>query len=99
MSRRSKEEVSQEEKSQEVQKSKIFDLKVVRAKEFDDNVFFDMEVNGVTIYGCRYVEGKNGDFIAFPSKKGKDGKYYKHAYVELDEAMVSLIDEQLDKLL
>lgn len=95
MGRRSKEE----NKAKEEKKSVVSDLKVLRATEFEDNIFFDMEVNGVTIYGCRYVEGKNGDFIAFPSKKGKDGKYYKHAYVELDEAMVSLIDEQLDGLL
>lgn len=95
MGRRSKEEKA----AKEEKKSVVSDLKVLRATEFEDNIFFDMEVNGVTIYGCRYVEGKNGDFIAFPSKKGKDGKYYKHAYVELDEAMVSLIDEQLDGLL
>ena len=95
MARRSKEEKA----AKEEKKSVVSDLKVLRATEFEDNIFFDMEVNGVTIYGCRYVEGKNGDFIAFPSKKGKDGKYYKHAYVELDEAMVSLIDEQLDGLL
>lgn len=95
MGRRSKEE----KEAKEEKKSVVSDLKVLRATEFEDNIFFDMEVNGVTIYGCRYVEGKNGDFIAFPSKKGKDGKYYKHAYVELDEAMVSLIDEQLDGLL
>lgn len=97
MSRRSKAE--ENAPAQEEKKSKVYDLHVLRAKEFEDNVFFDMEVNGVTIYGCRYVEGSKGDFIAFPSKKGKDGKYYKHAYVELDEAMVNLIDEQLDKML
>lgn len=99
MGRRSKEEKTAKENAAQEKKSVISDLKVLRATEFEDNLFFDMEVNGVTIYGCRYVEGKNGDFIAFPSKKGKDGKYYKHAYVELDEAMVSLIDEQLDGLL
>lgn len=77
----------------------VSDLKVLRAKEYKGTTFLDLEVNGVKIYGCRYVEGKNGDFISFPSYKAKDGKYYNYAYVDLDEAMVSLIDEQLDKLL
>lgn len=77
----------------------ISDIKVLRAKEYKETTFFDLEVNGVKIYGCRFMEGKNGNFIAFPSKKGSDGKYYNHAYVELDTAMVNLIDEELDKLL
>ena len=80
-------------------KTVVSDLKVLRAKEYKGTTFLDLEVNGVKIYGCRYVEGKNGDFISFPSYKAKDGKYYNYAYVDLDEAMVSLIDEQLDKLL
>lgn len=85
----------------EEKKTVISDIKVIRAKEFNETVFFDLQVNGVTIYGCTYNEGKEGksDWIGFPSRKGKDGKYYKHAYVELDEAMVNLIDEQLDELL
>ena len=92
MSRRNKEESAEK-------KTVVSDIKVLRAKEYQNTVFIDLEVNGVRIYGCRYVEGKNGDFISFPSYKAKDGKYYNHAYVELDEAMVSLIDEQIDKLL
>lgn len=83
----------------EEKKTVVNDLKVLRAKEYKGTTFLDLEVNGVKIYGCRYVEGKNGDFISFPSYKGNDGKYYNHAYVELDEAMISLIDEELDKLL
>lgn len=91
MSRRSKENAEA--------KAVVNDLKVLRAKEYKDTVFCDLEINGVKIYGCRYVEGKNGDFISFPSYKGKDGKYYSHCYIDLDDAMVNLIDEQIDKLL
>lgn len=60
-------------------------IEVVRAKQFDNGIVFDMLVNGVTIYGCRLVEGKKGTFVSFPSKKGKDGKYYSHAYVKLSQ--------------
>ena len=28
---------------------------------------------------------RNGDFISEPSRKGKDGKYYKYYYLNLDE--------------
>ena len=77
----------------------VNDLKVLRAKEYQDNVFMDLEINGVTIYGCRFVEGSKGNFVSFPSHKGKDGKYYNYAYIKLDDAMIQLIDEELDKIL
>lgn len=86
-------------KEKEEKQTVISDVKVLRAKEYKDTVFCDLEINGVSIYGCRYVEGKNGDFISFPSYKAKDGKYYNHAYVKLDEAMVTLIGEEISKLL
>lgn len=46
----------------------------------------------VTIYGCRIVEGKEGDFISFPRRKGKDGMYYNHAYLRLTQ-------EEQDKII
>lgn len=64
---------------------------VPRAKFFpatDDRkecILFDLTVNDVTIYGCRAVQGKNGDFISFPQRKGSDGKYYSYAFVKLSE--------------
>lgn len=74
-------------------------IKVIRAKEYKETIFIDININGVTIYGCRYVEGKNGDFISFPSYKGKDDKYYSHAYAELTDEDVKEIDAQIDELL
>ena len=96
MSRRSEKKEAQAAEEKEV---KIYNLEVKRAKEYKDTVFFDVDINGVMIYGCRFVEGKNGDFVSFPSYKGSDGKYYSHAYIKLDEASVKLIDEQIDQLL
>lgn len=94
MSRRNKENAEAEEK-----KIPITDLKVLRAKEYKNSCFIDLRINGVKIYGCRYVEGKNGDFISFPSHKGKDGEYYNDAWAELSTDDVKNIDEQIDKLL
>lgn len=96
MSRRSE---NKEAENAKQEAAKIYNLEVTRAKEYKDTVFFDVNINGVMIYGCRYVEGKNGDFVSFPSYKGSDGKYYSHAYIKLGEAEVSLIDEQIDKVL
>lgn len=73
--------------------------KVVRANQVDDLVFFDVEINGVTIYGCKVVEGKNGDFISFPSHKGKDGKYYNHAYIKLSDDQANDIISQVENML
>ena len=51
------------------------------------NLVFELE-NGaeVTIYGCRVVEGRKGEFIGWPSYEGKDGKYWNHVYVDIDPA-------------
>lgn len=84
-------------KEKEVVKNQI---EVVRASEYEEKVFFDLKVNGVTIYGCTYNENEEkGDWIGFPSRKGKDGKWYKYAYVELSKAEIEDIDTQIDKLL
>ena len=56
--------------------------------------FFNLNINDVTIYGCRVVECKTGDFISFPKRKGTDGKYYNHAYIKLtDDEMKAIIAE------
>ena len=85
-------------------------IKVLRARDFTKegedgcSITFDMEVNGVTIYGCWYREGKKkdgGDYtmVSFPSQKGKDGKYYNHAYVKLSEEEIQLIGQTIEKVL
>lgn len=72
--------------------TKKLTFKVLKAHKFDNgDVVFDVEINGVSIYGCRVVEGKNGDFISFPQRKGKDGKYYSIAWVKLDDATTNAI--------
>lgn len=73
--------------------------KVTRANQVNDTVFFDMEVNGVSIYGCKVVEGSKGDFISFPSHKGKDGKYYNHAWIKLSDEDTKEIISQVEAAL
>ena len=81
------------------QETKAKEIEVTRAHQFDDGtITFDMTVNGVSIYGCKIAEGKNGQFVSFPSRKGKDGKYYSYAYIALSEDEQKEIFEQIEKL-
>lgn len=77
-----------------------YEVKVKRATECKSgDVAFDMIVNGVTIYGCFLTEGRNGNFVAFPSRKGNDGKYYNIAYFSVTEEMLAEIESQIESLL
>ena len=83
-------------------KSAVTSMEVTRALAFENGgVVFDIIINGVSIYNCRVVEGKNGDFISFPSHKGKDGKYHSHAYIKLTEEdqldIVSQVEKKLEE--
>lgn len=57
----------------------------------EGSVTFALTINGVTIYGMRVVsfidrrDGQSKRFVAFPKRKGSDGKYYYNAYYELSE--------------
>lgn len=34
----------------------------------------------LTVKGCRIARGKDGDFLAYPSTKGNNDKYWNHAW-------------------
>lgn len=75
------------------------DVTHVRAVEIEDRVqvFFTLTLNGVSINNCRVVEGKDGDFIGFPSRKGNDGKYYKHVYAKISPEDSKAILDKVEK--
>lgn len=96
--------------NKETEAAQVLAIEVLRAKDFTEDgkdgcsISFDMKVNGITIYGCWYREGKdkkNEDYqlVSFPSKQGKDGKYYNHAYVKLQQSDIDLISKQIESLL
>ena len=85
-------------------------VKVLRAKDFSDfskldtNVAFDMEVNGIKIYGCwlkegTSKEGKNYSIVSLPSQNGKDGKYYSVAWFPISKELTKEIREQIVNML
>ena len=57
----------------------------------DGSTTFALTIHGVTIYGMRVVgftdkrTGQHKRFVAFPKRKGNDGKYYHIAYYKLSE--------------
>ena len=86
--------------TKETENTTTYTVKVTRAKEIKGSYAFDMDVNGVTIYGCWLKETKAGDnFVSFPSYKGKDGKWYSHAYFKIDEKTQADIEKQIESLI
>lgn len=86
-------------KKKEVNEVVNVEAKVTRANQVGETVYFDVVINGVTIYGCKVVEGKNGDFISFPSHKGKDDKYYNYVYIKLSDEQTTDIVKQVEEML
>ena len=69
-------------------------------------VFLDLTINGVTIYGAKVIEGKEGqydDFLAMPSRKGTDpsGKerYYNIVYCPISPDDTKAIIEEIERQL
>lgn len=47
--------------------------------------FFDLRTDeGLVVKGFKIVEGSNGPFVGFPSKKNNDGEYNDTVYAEAE---------------
>lgn len=89
-------------KSNNKDENKVYHTyEVKRAKAFEGgSVSFDLTIDGwLTIYNMRVVEGKNGDFISFPQRKGKDDKYYSYVWFKMDDADEKAILEKVQEVL
>ena len=81
----------------------VFKVDNVRYMEGKDGkpgvAFFTLIYHDMKIYSCKVVTGKNGDFIAFPSSKGNDGKYYNSVWLELSEgdtkSIIKMVEDAL----
>ena len=75
-----------------VQEAQALAIEVLKAKDFTKegedgcSISVDLKINGVTIYGCWYREGK-------------DGKYYNYVYVKLQQSDIEFICKEIEKLL
>lgn len=67
---------------------KIESIEILRVNSTKYGIFTDMKINGICIYGMKYMykSGKNGyEFFSFPSREGKDGKYYNVVWAYVDD--------------
>ena len=57
-----------------------------------------LTLNGITIYNVRIMQTHDGnhEFLAFPSRKGNDNKYYPYVYVALSDEDTAKIIEAID---
>lgn len=77
-----------------------YELKVTRVFDGEYGQIFDLEINHVTVYGCRVCETGDGEpFIGWPQKKGKDGRYRSHAYAPLTDEQTGEILAQVAAML
>lgn len=95
---------------EETRESINYVVEVLKAKDFseksklDTNVVFDMEVNGIKIYGCWLKEGTSKDgkdysMVSLPSQKGKDGKYYSVTWFPISKELTTEIRDQIVNML
>ena len=84
---------SKKSRMKEVAAIEVTSLEVTRASEYEDIFFFDMVLNGVSIYGCRLIEGEDGWFVSFPSKKPdkKGDKWFNHCWAKLSDDTIGEI--------
>ena len=73
----------------------VYELRVTRVFAGEYGTVFDLEINHVNVYGCRVCETGDGEaFVGWPQKKGKDGRYWSHAYAPLtDEQTANVLDQ------
>lgn len=85
----------------------LYNVKVLRAKDMSKDgksaYAFDMEVNGVKVYGCTYREGvkdgKEWNLVDFPSVKGKDGNYYNRVWFPISKELCDNIGKAIEQAL
>lgn len=67
----------------------------------DGTPMFNMTINGLTVYGCKIMARKSDGeaFLAWPSQKGHDGKYYNVVYAKLSDADQEAIIAEVYKMM
>lgn len=80
-----------------------YEIDVLRVHELDDGtIMFDMAANHVIIKGCAYkilTNSKTGEEFAkidFPSKKGKDDKWYNEVFFQISPETLEKIEKGIE---
>lgn len=94
-SKRSSKKAAKREKARPVYD---YDLKVRRVLDGKYGVLFDLEINHVTVYGCRMCETREGvPFVGWPQKQDRKDKdrWWSIAYAPLTDDQVKTIWDQI----
>jgi DNA-binding cell septation regulator SpoVG len=67
----------------------------VEKKVNNGGTFYDITVDGITIYGCKRVQKGEYDFIAMPQRKYQD-KDGKDKYIGIVKVEKAVADEMLE---
>lgn len=76
----------------------ITDFEVSHVHEFEDSFgeigyYFTLDLGFISIYSMQALMNKDGDYyITFPSRKGKDGEWYKTGYIENSALTNSIVE-------
>ena len=78
----------------------VVDLEILRVKQYNETTtFFDARINHINIYSMKFMESINGDWIAWPDEKGKDGRYYPKAKAFISADVVDAIKSQIQLMI
>lgn len=69
-------------------------LAVKNVRFYNGNSYFTIIDDITEVHGCTVKDSSDGyQFVSFPAYKGNDGKWYKHAYIDLaDEETDEIVD-------
>ena len=78
-----------------------YECKVIRVFKGKYGTLFDLDVNHVTIYGCKVCETRDGEpFVGFPQKKDRrEDKYWSVARAWLNEEQTADVMAQVADML
>lgn len=61
-------------------------LAVKNVRFYNGNSYFTIVDDITEVHGCTVKDSSDGyQFVSFPAYKGTDGKWYKHAYIDLND--------------
>lgn len=53
----------------------------------------------IKFYNCKVIKGKESVFLAMPSYKGSDDKYYSYSYIDSRDKDGRFVTDEIDALL
>ena len=80
----------------------ITDFEVSHVHDFEDSFgeigyYFTLDLGFITIYSMQALMNKDNEYyITFPSRKGKDGNWYKTGFIENSALTESIIEAVLE---